>query len=178
MVCDVGGGTADFSLIAISDNAGHLNLDRISVGEHILLGGDNMDLALAYTLRAKLEADGKSISDMQFLALVHAAGKAKVAMLEDESMAEVPIAVPSRGSSLLGGTVSTTLDRPTLEQVILDGFFAKTGIEDLPQKTRRAGLQEFGLPYASDPVISKHLARFLTRSLENVQIQSGAILPR
>ena len=106
---------------------------------------------------------------MQFLALVHAAGKAKVAMLEDETMAELPIAVPSRGSSLLGGTVSTTLDRPTLEQVILDGFFAKTGIEDLPQKTRRAGLQEFGLPYASDPVISKHLARFLTRSLENVK---------
>ncbi len=128
-----------------------------------------MDLALAYTLRAKLEADGKSISDMQFLALVHAAGKAKVAMFEDESIAEMPIAVPSRGSSLLGGTVSTKLDRTTLEQVILDGFFAKTGIEDLPQKTRRAGLQEFGLPYASDPVISKHLARFLTRSLENVQ---------
>jgi molecular chaperone DnaK (HSP70) len=169
LVCDVGGGTADFSLIAISDNAGHLNLDRISVGEHILLGGDNMDLALAYTLRTKLEADGKSISDMQFLALVHAASKAKVAMLEDESMAEVPIAVPSRGSSLLGGTVSATLDRPTLERVILDGFFARTGIEDLPQKTRRAGLQEFGLPYASDPVISKHLARFLTRSLENVK---------
>jgi hypothetical protein len=169
LVCDVGGGTADFSLIAVSDNAGHLNLDRISVGEHILLGGDNMDLALAYTLRAKLEADGKSISDMQFLAVVHAAGKAKVAMLEDETTAELPIAVPSRGSSLLGGTVSTQLDRPTLEQIILDGFFAKTGIEDLPQKTRRAGLQEFGLPYASDPVISKHLARFLTRSLENVK---------
>ncbi len=169
LVCDVGGGTADFSLIAVSDNAGHLNLDRISVGEHILLGGDNMDLALAYTLRAQLEADGKSIIDMQFLALVHAAGKAKVAMLEDETTAEVPIAVPSRGSSLLGGTVSTKLDRPTLEQVILDGFFAKTGIEDLPKKTRRAGLQEFGLPYASDPVISKHLARFLVRSLENVK---------
>ncbi len=128
-----------------------------------------MDLALAYALRAKLEADSKSISDMQFLALVHSAGKAKVAMLEDDSMAELPIAVPSRGSSLLGGTVSTKLDRRTLEEVVLDGFFAKTGIGDLPQKTRRAGLQEFGLPYASDPVISKHLARFLTRSLENVQ---------
>ena len=169
LVCDVGGGTADFSLIAISDNAGHLDLDRISVGEHILLGGDNMDLALAYTLRAKLEAADKSISDMQFLALIHAASKAKVAMFEDEALAELPIAVPSRGSKLLGGTVSTTLDRPALEQVILDGFFAKTGIEDLPQKARRAGLQEFGLPYASDPVISKHLARFLTRSLENVK---------
>ncbi|VTZ27094.1 conserved hypothetical protein [Methylocella tundrae] len=169
LVCDIGGGTADFSLIAISEKDGLLDLNRVSVGEHILLGGDNMDLALAYTLRAKLEADGRSISNTQFLALTHSAGKAKVAMLEDDAMAEFPIAVPSRGSSLFGATVSTKLDRQTLEQVILEGFFARTGIEDLPQKTRRAGLQEFGLPYASDPVVSKHLARFLTRSLENVQ---------
>jgi molecular chaperone DnaK (HSP70) len=169
LVCDVGGGTADFSLIAISEKDGALDLNRISVGEHILLGGDNMDLALAYALRAKLEADGKSISDMQLLSLTHSAGKAKVAMLEDESMTEFPIAVPTRGSSLLGKTVSTRLDRQTLEQIVLDGFFATTIIDDLPQKTRRAGLQEFGLPYAADPVISKHLARFLTRSLENVQ---------
>ena len=168
LVCDVGGGTADFSLIAISEKDGALDLNRISVGEHILLGGDNMDLALAYTLRARLEADGKSIGETQFLALRHAAGKAKEAMFEDDSIAEFPIAVPSRGSSLRG-TVSTRLDRRTLDQVILDGFFAETAITDLPQKTRRAGLQEFGLPYASDPVISKHLARFLTRSLDNVQ---------
>ncbi len=169
LVCDVGGGTADFSLIAISEKDGALDLNRISVGEHILLGGDNMDLALAYALRAKLEADGKSISDMQLLSLTHSAGKAKVAMLEDELMTEFPIAVPTRGSSLLGKTVSTKLERQTLEQIVLDGFFATTGIDDLPQKTRRAGLQEFGLPYAADPVISKHLARFLTRSLENVR---------
>ena len=169
LVCDVGGGTADFSLIAISEKDGALDLNRISVGEHILLGGDNMDLALAYALRAKLEADGKSISDMQFLSLTHSAGKAKVAMLEDELMTEFPIAVPTRGSSLLGKTVSTKLDRQTLEQTVLDGFFATTSIDDLPQKTRRVGLQEFGLPYAADPVISKHLAQFLTRSLENVQ---------
>jgi hypothetical protein len=169
LVCDVGGGTADFTLIAISEKDGALDLERISVGEHILLGGDNMDLALAYALRAGLEAEGKSIGDMQFLSLIHSAGKAKEAMLEDETMTEFPIAVPSRGSSLFGGTVSTKLDRATLEQIVLDGFFATTGIEDLPQKTRRAGLQEFGLPYASDPVISKHLARFLKRSLENVE---------
>jgi hypothetical protein len=169
LVCDVGGGTADFTLIAISEKDGVLDLERISVGEHILLGGDNMDLALAYALRAQLEAEGKSIGDMQFLALIHGASKAKEAMLEDETIGELPIAVPSRGSSLFGGAVSTKLGRATLEQIVLDGFFARTGIEDLPQKTRRAGLQEFGLPYASDPVISKHLARFLTRSLENVQ---------
>jgi hypothetical protein len=169
LVCDVGGGTADFSLIAVTESDGELALERISVGEHILLGGDNMDLALAYTLRAKLEAEGLSIGDWQFLALVHAAGKAKVAMFDDDSTTEVPIAVPSRGSSLLAGTVSTKLDRATLDQVVVDGFFARTDVTDLPQEGRRVGLKEFGLPYASDPVVSKHLARFLTRSLANVQ---------
>ena len=168
LVCDVGGGTADFSLIAVTDNDGALELERISVGEHILLGGDNMDLALAYALQAKLETEGRSIDHWQFLALVHAASKAKISLFEDHSLAEVPIAVPSRGSSLLARTVSTTLDRAILEQLILDGFFARTAIDDLPQEARRAGLQEFGLPFAADPVISKHLARFLSRSRASV----------
>jgi Hsp70 protein len=169
LVCDVGGGTADFSLIAVTENEGALALERISVGEHILLGGDNMDLALAYALRAQLEAEGKRIDDWQFLGLVHAAAKAKVALFENPSASEIPIAVPSRGSSLLAGTISTKLDRAVLEQVVLDGFFAKTEVSDLPRQTRSIGLQEFGLPYASDPVVSKHLARFLTRSLANVK---------
>jgi hypothetical protein len=168
LVCDVGGGTADFSLIAVTDSNGTLELERISVGEHILLGGDNMDLALAYRLQAKLEAEGRSIDSWQLLTLVHAASKAKIDLFDDESLPEVPIAVPSRGSSLLARTVSTTLDRITLEQVILDGFFAKTTISDLPQEARRVGLQEFGLPFAADPVISKHLARFLCRSRANL----------
>ncbi len=169
LVCDVGGGTADFSLIAVTEAEGALALERISVGEHILLGGDNMDLALAYVLRARLEDDGKSIDDWQFLALVHAAARAKIALLEDPDLAAVPISLPSRGSSLFAGTVSTTMERETMEQVLLDGFFPVTGIDDLPQEGRRAGLQEFGLPFAADPVVSKHLARFLTRSLTNVQ---------
>ena len=168
LVCDVGGGTADFSLIAVTDNGGSLELERISVGEHILLGGDNMDLALAYTVQAKLEAEGKSIDSWQFLALVHAASKAKIALFDDESLPEVRIAVPSRGSSLFTRTVSTNLDSATLRQVVLDGFFAKTAIGDLPQEARRVGLQEFGLPFAADPVISKHLARFLCRSRANL----------
>ena len=169
LVCDVGGGTADFSLIAVTDVAGNLELERISVGEHILLGGDNMDLALAYTLQAKLEAEGKSLDAWQFLALTHAASRAKITLFEDSSLAEAPIAVPSRGSSLFAKTIATALDRDTLSQVILDGFFAQTALDDLPREARRTGLQEFGLPYASDPVISKHLARFLTRSLQNVK---------
>jgi molecular chaperone DnaK (HSP70) len=168
LVCDVGGGTADFSLIAVTDVEGSLQLERISVGEHVLLGGDNMDMALAYALQARLEAEGKSLDAWQFLALVHAASKAKITLYEDDTLKEAPIAVPSRGSSLLARTVSTTLDRNTLEQVVLDGFFARTRIRDLPREIRRSGLQEFGLPYASDPVISKHLARFLRQSLQNV----------
>jgi molecular chaperone DnaK (HSP70) len=169
LVCDVGGGTADFSLIAVTDVAGDLELERISVGEHILLGGDNMDLALAYTLQARLEAEGKSLDAWQFLALVHAASRAKITLFEDTSLAEAPIAVPSRGSSLFAKTIATALDRASLSQVILDGFFAQTALDDLPREARRTGLQEFGLPYASDAVISKHLAHFLTRSLQNVK---------
>jgi hypothetical protein len=169
LVCDVGGGTTDFSLIAVTDNNGTLELDRISVGEHILLGGDNMDLALAYTLQAQLEAEGKSIDSWQFLALVHAASRAKVELFDNDALPEVPIAVPSRGSSLFARTVSTNLDRATLDRVVLDGFFAKTAIHDLPQESRRVGLQEFGLPFAADPVISKHLARFLVRSSANLK---------
>ena len=169
LVCDVGGGTADFSLIAVAERDGLLALERISVGEHILLGGDNMDLALAYTLRARLEEDGKSIDDWQFLALVHAVARAKETLLEDDDLAEVPISLPSRGASLFARTLSTALDRATLEAVLLDGFFPLTHIGDLPQEGRRSGLQEFGLPFAADPVVSKHLARFLTRSLANVR---------
>ena len=169
LVCDVGGGTADFSLIAVADAGGDLELERISVGEHILLGGDNMDLALAYTLQAGLEAEGKTLDAWQFQALVHAASRAKITLFEDAALPEAPIAVPSRGSSLFAKTIATALDRTSLSRVILDGFFAQTAVDDLPREARRAGLQEFGLPYASDPVISKHLARFLTRSLQNVK---------
>jgi molecular chaperone DnaK (HSP70) len=169
LVCDIGGGTADFSLIAVSEKEGNLEVERISVGEHILLGGDNMDLALAYTLQAQLEAAGKSIDAWQFLALIHAASAAKVNLFSDPSLDQVPVAVPSRGSSLLAKTVSTKLTRATLTQVILDGFFPLTSVTDLPQESRSTALQEFGLPYASNPVVSKHIARFLTRSLINVR---------
>src|SRR6201987_6149786 len=109
LVCDIGGGTADFSLIAVTDIAGDMQLERISVGEHILLGGDNMDLALAYTVQAKLDAEGKSLDSWQFLALTHAASRAKITLFEDTDLAEAPIAVPSRGSSLFATTIATAL---------------------------------------------------------------------
>jgi hypothetical protein len=123
----------------------------------------------------QLEANGTSIDSWQFLALTHTVSIAKVSLFTDPSLEQASIAVPSRGSSLLAKTVSTKLDRPTLEKVILDGFFPSTVVTDLPQESKRAGLQEFGLPYASDPIVSKHLARFLTRSLKNVRA-SDALL--
>jgi len=169
LVCDVGGGTADFSLIAINEKEGNLEVERISVGEHILLGGDNMDLALAYALQAQLEAAGRSIDSWQFLSLIHGARNAKVNLLTNLSIEQTPIAIPSRGSSLFAKTISTKLERAMVEQVILDGFFPLTKVTDLPRESRSAALQEFGLPYALDPVVSKHLARFLTRSLINVK---------
>ncbi len=169
LVCDVGGGTADFSLIAVTEHDGNLALERISVGEHLLLGGDNMDLALAYTLRAQLEEDGKSPDDWQFLALIHAARAAKVALFSDSSLDQVPVTVPTRGSGLFAGNLATLLSRATLEGVVLDGFLEMTAVTDMPLETGGTALQEFGLPYAADAVISKHLARFLTRSLKNVQ---------
>src|SRR5205823_9242117 len=109
--------------------AGEMQLERISVGEHILLGGDNMDLALAYTLQAKLEAAGKSLDPSQFRALVHAASQAKIALFEDAALAEAPIAVASRGSSLFAKIASTALDRAALSQVVLDGFVAQTATD-------------------------------------------------
>jgi hypothetical protein len=169
LVCDVGGGTADFSLIAVTASDGDLALERISVGEHILLGGDNMDLALAYALMAQLESAGTTIDDWQLLALVHAAAAAKIALFKDPSLAAAPIVVPSRGSSLFARTISTALERATLERIVLDGFFPLSDVTEFPQEARNVGLREFGLPYASDAAVSKHLARFLARSLANVR---------
>ena len=168
LVCDVGGGTADFSLIAVTDVEGRLELERVSVGEHILLGGDNMDLALAYALHAKLEAAGKRLDSWQFLALVHAASKAKIVLFNDGGLAQAPIRSPR--------AAPTCLPRLSQRLSIRDAgasrcrrFFCQTSVDDLPRESRMAGLQEFGLPYASDPVVSKHIARFLAQSLQNVK---------
>ena len=174
LICDVGGGTADFSLVAVSEQAGELQLERVSVGDHILLGGDNMDLALAYTLRAELEASGKKIDNWQFLSLIHSCRVGKEALFADAALSAYPISVPSRSASLFAGTVSTALTRATLDAVVLNGFFPRTGISEHPARRRNLGLKEFGLDYAADPALSRHLAFFLARSFKNTQA-SGAL---
>jgi Hsp70 protein len=172
LVCDVGGGTADFSLIAVAEApyglSKKLELHRIAVGEHILLGGDNMDLALAYALKGKIEAEGHELDSWQFLALTHAARVAKEKLLSDETIPEIPIAVPSRGSSLFAKTLSTTLRRDEAVSILVEGYFPLIAVTELPGPRKSVGLQEYGLDYATEPALSKHLARFLKRSWENV----------
>lgn len=173
LVCDVGGGTADFSLVAVSERDGNLALERVSVGDHLLLGGDNMDLALAYALRTELEARGHRIDGIQFLSLVHSCRVGKETLFADPSLETVPLSIPSRGSSLFGGTVGTALRRETLNAIVLAGFFPLAGIQDQPARRRAVGLTEFGLDYAADPALSKHLASFLARSWQNTRSSEG-----
>jgi len=180
LVCDLGGGTADFSLIAITDNNGNLELRRVCVGDHILLGGDNMDLALAYTLKARLEADGHQVDHWQLLSLVHASRQGKERLLMDETLNEVPIAATARSSSLFAKALSTTLTRQDIEKIVVDGFIPMTAANDFPIEKTSVGLQEHGLSYAADPALSKHLARFLARSLNNMRSdeQLATLLPQ
>lgn len=163
LVVDVGGGTTDFSLIAVSDQGGELQLVRLAVGDHILLGGDNMDLALAHTLNQDLAAAGKKLDSWQFASLTHGCRQAKEALFADPQLKKAPIAVPSRGSALIGGTIKTELTRDVLTRVLTDGFMPQTEITELPQGGRRTGLTQLALPYAQDPAITRHLASFLTR---------------
>ncbi len=168
LVCDIGGGTADFSLVAIGENDGKLDLERISVGEHILLGGDNMDLALAYAVQGKLEAAGNTIDHWQFLALVQMVRSAKERLLSDDSLDEVPISIAGKGSSLFASMLSSKISRAQCESIILDGYFPKISADERPQQ-RLSSLQDFGLPYASDPALTRHLAGFLSDSRNNVE---------
>ena len=161
LVIDIGGGTSDFSAIAVTERDGSLELHRIAVGDHILLGGDNMDLALAHVVRAKLVADGKELDRWQMGVLTHAARVAKERLLGDPTASAAPIVVPGRGSQLLGSSLRSELTRDEIEKVLVEGFFPDVPASTRPVARARVGLTQIGLPYASDPAITKHLAAFL-----------------
>jgi hypothetical protein len=177
LVCDVGGGTTDFSLIAVSDQAGELALERVAVGEHILLGGDNMDLALARLLQQRLEGAGHRVDALQLQSLWHQARLAKESLLENPSLSEQPITLLGRGSRLVGGSITTSLTGDDVNGVLLEGFFPVVRSDEMPARARRVGLQEIGLPYAADPAVTRHLARFLSRQAAS-GTQSGAVIRR
>lgn len=162
LVCDIGGGTSDFSLIAVKESNGELALERIAVGDHILLGGDNMDLALAYSVSQKLAAQGHNIDPWQTRSLWYACRVAKEAILSNPELEDAPVTVLGRGSKVVGGSITTELTRLDIEKVLLSGFFPSCSVADRPQESRRVGLQELGLPYAMDAGITRHLAKFLS----------------
>ncbi|SDY07355.1 Hsp70 family protein [Nitrosomonas sp. Nm33] len=163
LVIDVGGGTTDLSLIAVTEQEGNLVLHRIAVGDHILLGGDNMDLALAHVIGSKLANQGTRLESWQLHGLTHACRAAKEILLNDLNVETVPVVVPSRGSRLIGGTLRTELTRAEVTQTIVEGFFPKVEVSAQLISRPRGALTKLGLPYAQDAAITRHLAAFLTR---------------
>ncbi|MFE1572425.1 Hsp70 family protein [Comamonas odontotermitis] len=163
LVVDVGGGTTDLSLIAVLERDGNLELQRVAVGEHILLGGDNMDLALAYGVARKLAQEGKQLDAWQTRALAHGCRAAKEQLLADENLQAVPVVVPSRGSKLIGGSIRTEVTRAEVLAMLVEGFFPQVAVSDKPQTRARGALTQLGLPYAQDAAVTRHLAAFLSR---------------
>ncbi len=168
LVCDVGGGTCDFSLIAVSEEAGQLVLTRVAVGDHILLGGDNMDLALAHHASLGFAAKGVKLDAGQMHALWHSCRLAKETIFAS-GKDTAAITVLGRGSKVIGGTIKGELARADVEKVLVDGFFPDVPRDEKPRLQRAIGLQEIGLPYAADPAVTKHLGFFLTRNDEVLQ---------
>ena len=165
LVIDLGGGTADFSLIAVTERDGSLELERVAVGDHILLGGDNMDLALAHAVRAKLAEQGTQLDLWQLQGITHGCRSAKETLLSDAQAEAAPVVVPSRGSKLIGGTLRTELTRAEVTQNLVDGFFPAVDAAARPASRARAALTKLGLPYAQDPAMTRHLAAFLARQV-------------
>lgn len=165
LVIDLGGGTADFSLIAVTERDGSLELVRVAVGDHILLGGDNMDLALAHAVRTKLAEQGTQLDPWQLQGLTHGCRNAKEILLSDAAVETVPVVVPSRGSKLIGGTLRTELTRDEVTRNLVEGFFPLVEASARPASRARAALTKLGLPYAQDPAMTRHLAAFLARQV-------------
>jgi molecular chaperone DnaK (HSP70) len=173
LVIDIGGGTTDFTLIAVRDQQGELVLERVAVGDHILLGGDNMDLALARHLESQL---GR-LNLLQLHQLWQRARLAKEQLLEEGSrLSQAPVTILGTGTGLVGGTLRAKLLRADLNQILVEGFFPEVGPKELPQQARRVALQEIGLPYASDPAITRHLAQFLAGQQPTHVLFNGGVL--
>ncbi len=167
LVCDVGGGTTDFTLIALRKTDGSARFERLAVGDHLILGGDNVDLALARTLEPRLTPSATLTAD-QWKTLCHQCRRAKERILSGVSDAE-RITIMGKGAGLIAGTLTGTLTRDMVEQVILDGFYPIIDAgEGAAAATVRKGISEFGLPYETDPAITRHLGRFLSRHEKTV----------
>lgn len=167
LVVDLGGGTTDFSLIEVTESDGDLKLERVAVGNHILLGGDNMDLTLAYIASQRLQEAGKKITRWQTLQLSHQCRKAKEELLADASKESVAVTISGRGSSVIGGTIKTQITREDIETSIIEGFFPYCALEDGPIEGEESGVRELNLMYATDAAVTRHLAGFLSKQKDD-----------
>ncbi len=176
LVVDIGGGTTDFTLISVTEKNGELQLERVAVGEHLLLGGDNMDLATARFAEAQFAAKGTKLDAIQFHSLWQQCRHAKEVLLSSDANApdEQPLTILGRGTGLVGGTIRGKITREEVRKLLLDGFFPVVGPDAAPQRQRRAALMEVGLSYAADPAVTKHLAQFLRQAAANLGTEGFA----
>lgn len=166
LVCDVGGGTTDLTLVQMQAENGELNMSRLAVGNHLLIGGDNMDLTLAHVASSQFADKGTKLNAWQSMSLWHSCRLAKESLLQGEfAPNSYPLNVLGRGSKLIGGTVSIELDRSTVEQTLVDGFFPLVGRDERPLRDGESGFQEIGLPFEPDTAITKHVGAFLADHL-------------
>jgi actin-like ATPase involved in cell morphogenesis len=158
LVCDVGGGTSDFTLIRVAREGDRIDFTRTAVGKHLLLGGDNLDLTLAWLVESKL---GKTLSLRQRSGLRRQCAAAKEQLLSDPHLKSVEVTVLGGGSSLVGGTMKAEILREEVLELVLDGFLPGCELHDRPKEEEKSPFRELGLPYVSDPAITRHLAAFL-----------------
>lgn len=166
LVVDIGGGTTDFTLISVTEQAGELQLERVAVGQHLLLGGDNMDLAVARYAEHQLLQRGTKLDAIQFHSLWQQCRAAKEQLLAGADVAppEVPLTILGRGTGLVAGTIRSKITREEVRNILVDGFFPVVSETEMPQKQRRVALSEVGLNYASDPAVTRHMAQFLANA--------------
>jgi len=164
LVCDIGGGTTDLTLVEAAEDHGGLVLQRIATGPHLLVGGDNMDAALAHAAAGLFQEQGLSLDPWQSVSLWHACRQAKESLLSSSGRDAETISVPGRGSRLIGGLVSVSLPRTLAQELLISGFFPPAMLTDRPQKSRSSGFREAGLPWESDTAITRHLAAFLQQA--------------
>jgi len=161
LVCDVGGGTTDFTLIRVKKGSdGAVQFHRVAVGDHLILGGDNLDLALAHHLEKRVKPNGQ-LEPRQWSVLVRSCRHVKEVLLGNDAPDQWTLTLPGSGSKLIGGSIQVPVTRTEVEALLADGFFPEVPFDAKPESAK-SGFQEFGLPYASDPAITKHLASFLT----------------
>lgn len=160
LICDVGGGTTDLTLIKVEQGLHEPKLTRIGVGDHLMLGGDNIDLALAHLAESRLGAADKRLSAADFSQLIEQCRIAKERLLAEDAPEQVNVTLLGGGSKLIGSSRSAVLSREEVRHIALDGFFPLSGLHELPER-KRSGVVEFGLPYAAEPAVSKHIAAFL-----------------